>query len=298
MEAVAVVAVIAAIWGLAFAVVYATKAVGRTISDGYHKRVEAARKRFGGGGSPEGTGSRIGNGLAALFITLPMWLGALRRGWVAGWRDGRQRAHERFGDLEPEQPTEPEQPQPTEPAPVAEAQIPQQPGGDNAVVPEQPETPAEPAQPDGDNQAQPQNPTIPAQPVPVSGGNTMPIATTTGGEVTSVETALAELQQIRAEAAANLEDAQADAARAGEDAKRVELFAASMAKLEFGAEIIAESQAMQDTAAQAAHAASIRKGSAEQRLGQVTKLIPLMQRHLAIQEIGASVGGVANNKAY
>lgn len=271
--------IILVIWGLAFAIVRATEAATAAIKTEYRTRVDAAKARFANRTSGVGTGTKIGSGLAALCIGLPLWLTRLCQGGAAGWREGRERAKKRYGRTEPATPeqndTDTDTDPATQPAPAVPAQTP---------AAAQPTTTAEPNAAAGTH--------------PVQGGNPMAVATATGGEVTSVEQALAELQAIRDEAAASLEDAQADAKRSAEDAKRIETFVASLSNLKFGAPIIAGAHAMLDTAAQAATAARMRANAADQRLGQVSNLVSLMQQHLTIQDVGASVGGVAERQAY
>jgi len=268
-------AIVLVLWGLSFAVVRATEAAWNGIRNEYRRRVDAVRARFGNSTNGVGVGTRVGSGLAAVCIGLPMWLARFARGWGSGWREGRTRARQRYGRPDDEPSTESKTDEQTEPD-----------------APQQTPVPA-----NGDPQTPPE-PTTPAEAIPVQGGNPVAVQTTTGGEVTSVETALAELQAIRAEAAASLEDAQADARRSDEDAQRIDLFVASLSNLKFGAPIVAGAHAMKDTAAQAATAARMRASAADQRLGQVGSLVAIMQQHLTIQDVGATVGGVAERQAY
>jgi hypothetical protein len=131
-------------------------------------------------------------------------------------------------------------------------------------------------------------PTLIGKPADNPKESTMTIQTVTGGEVTSPEQLVAELQAIVDEAAADLEDARGDAARADEDAARIEKMTQSITYFELLPEDIATVQALVEPAMSRKSAAEQRAAAAEKRSSQAQAALVMAQRHVELQGQGAA----------
>lgn len=126
------------------------------------------------------------------------------------------------------------------------------------------------------------------QPTPNTRSAPMPVATVTGGEVTSPETLKAELDTIVAESAAELEDAAGDAQRAREDMARIEVLVGSLTNLRLTSQDVALVQALLEPAQQREAAATARAAAAEHRLSAAQAALAMAARHVELQDQGAA----------
>jgi hypothetical protein len=133
------------------------------------------------------------------------------------------------------------------------------------------------------------------RPVPTQkeGKPTMPIKTATGGEITTPETLLAEVQAIRDEALAEREDAIGDAARADEDLARIDRMVASLGQIRMRQEDIAKITVMRDSAAARKAAAGARAAAADLRVAQSNSAVDTAAQH--IQLMGQAAGSFYGN---
>ena len=116
----------------------------------------------------------------------------------------------------------------------------------------------------------------------------MTIQTVTGGEVTSPEQLVAELQAIVAEATADLEDARGDSQRADEDAARIEKMTESITAFKLPAEDISLVQGLLEPAMSRKAAAEQRAAAAEKRAEQAQAALTMAQHHVELQGQGAA----------
>jgi hypothetical protein len=183
------------------------------------------------------------------------------------WREGLEHGKRKYGIAQ-----NPPEPEPPEPDPV------DHPPARPARHPPRPHLVAVPDP----------IPTLIGKPADNPKESTMTIQTVTGGEVTSPEQLVAELQAIVDEAAADLEDARGDAARADEDAARIEKMTQSITYFELLPEDIATVQALVEPAMSRKSAAEQRAAAAEKRSSQAQAALVMAQRHVELQGQGAA----------
>lgn len=106
------------------------------------------------------------------------------------------------------------------------------------------------------------------------------------------------LEELGKRAATERDDAAAAAQLADEDAARFERFAASLAALHFGPDVVAAVGQLRQRAQARKDAAAARAVHAEAIQGDVARLQALLAPHFTIREQGQTAGGLADREAY
>jgi hypothetical protein len=116
----------------------------------------------------------------------------------------------------------------------------------------------------------------------------MAIKTATGGNITSPQSLLAEIEAIEQEAVAELEDAKGDAARADEDLARIDRMVASLATLKYRKEDVAVIAALKEDAVARKAAAEARVVAANRRLAKCRTAKDVAAKHVNFRSAGAA----------
>lgn len=214
---------------------------------------------------------------AVLGQRLATWAAGLRYGpgfvrremsgaFKAGWDDAKRRWALVKEDQDPDDVLFEEEPEPPKPAPIP-APAPEPIPGRRPIL----------------------------RPVPTQkeGKPTMPIKTATGGEITTPETLLAEVQAIRDEALAEREDAAGETARAEEDLARIDRMVASLSRIRMRQEDIGKITVMRDSADARRFAATSRAAAADLRVAQANSAVDIAAQHL--QLMGQAAGSFYGN---
>jgi hypothetical protein len=157
----------------------------------------------------------------------------------------------------------------------------------------------------------PATPAADAPDVPAASGTTHTTSTTTteeghrmtstvtGGETSTMDALIAELQNIATEATAELEDAQADRQRAIDAERRVELMVASLRAVDVDATTLGEVGAIGEAETLRRQAAEQRAQAAEARLIQAQTAVKGVQaRHNLMREAHAVTPDPAKREFY
>jgi hypothetical protein len=125
------------------------------------------------------------------------------------------------------------------------------------------------------------------------------ISTVTGGEVSTMESLIAELHAIASEATAELEDAESDRKRAIEDLQRIENMHASLQAQDLDATTLSGVEGLRESSTLRQRAAEQRAQAADARLAQAQNLVKGVQdRHGLMAEAHANTAHPAHKAFY
>lgn len=251
----------------AYAMLKGVGSGAKAIRQKYRDHIEPKRSLVrdaisqGHAGASVKVGEKAGALAAASVTGLGLAFRAFGSGMKAGWSQGKTRGREIIDRHKPAEPVEVEQdPTPVDkPTESVDTKPDSTPASEESVEKAQPE---------------PQRPLALVTTInPVKEGQTMAIATHTGGEVLTREQFEGEMKGVIDEATSELEDAQGDAKRAVEDTNRVEMISSCMASLSIDPGTVASVRVLSDTNSARIENARARVAAAEQRKAAAEKAL-------------------------